>query len=193
MRAHTGQGARTTPVFHTAQGHPAWPRELWDPPGKPGQQVLHQHDAGGCLQRNKCPSHPENGKPGWLKPRDLHLGSGACPGQHLAKVSSQFAQNRNYPSVGLSSHICKHLRQIKLTPWNSVLSASCPWTSSSGSPTRDPQMGVEHDQWFTGDISPFEVYHALGDARGCVEGRQQFLSQLDGLHSEHLWRKVKGH
>lgn len=37
-----------------------------------GQQVLHQHDTGGCLQRNKCPSHPE---PGWFKPRDLHLGT----------------------------------------------------------------------------------------------------------------------
>lgn len=47
-------------------------------------------------------------------------------------------------------------------------------------------MGVNHGHQFKVGISPFEVDHALGDARGCVEGRQQFLTQLDGLHSEHL-------
>lgn len=36
---------------------------------------------------------------------------------------------------------------------------------------------------------PFEVHHAFWDSRGGVEGRQEFLSQLDGLYPEHLERK----
>jgi hypothetical protein len=36
--------------------------------GSQGQQVLGQQDTGGCLQRNKCPSHPEKVKPLWFKP-----------------------------------------------------------------------------------------------------------------------------
>lgn len=35
-------------------------------------------------------------------------------------------------------------------------------------------------------ILPFEVHNAFWDSRGGVEGWQEFLSQLDGLYSEHL-------
>lgn len=42
-------------------------------------------------------------------------------------------------------------------------------------------------------ILPFEVHHAFRDSRGGIEGRQEFLPQLDGLYSEHLQGRVKGH
>lgn len=36
------------------------------------------------------------------------------------------------------------------------------------------------------DVLPFEVHNTFWDSRGGVEGGQEFLSQLDGLDSEHL-------
>lgn len=77
----------------------------------------------------------------------------------------------------LSPHVCKNVSQTKVTPEDSILST----------------LGTHRCHRFTRGTSPFEVHDALGDACGCIEGRQQFLTQLDGLYSEHLPRKVKGH
>lgn len=160
--------------------------------GRQGQQVLRQHNTGSCLKGNKCPSYPETVKPGWFKPIDLHLVASACPGQCLAKVSSHV---HRIGTIHLRPS-ASHLQTFKSDKTDSLgLRSVCHLSLGFliGAPTQDTQMRVDHGHQFTGAISPFEVHHALGDARWCVEGRQQFLTQLDGLHSEHLQRKVKGH
>lgn len=47
-------------------------------------------------------------------------------------------------------------------------------------------LGASVSRQMQPKVLPFEVHDTLGDSRGGVEGRQELLSKLDGLCSEHL-------